>query len=129
MEVSDINAAIARAMGESQVTRYVVKNKSDKLVMGFRDGNVETREEAEAWIKQFGHVYPDDEGLCIESELAWPDYMNMTKHAARFLNWGIKRLPQDQFGIFENVSNSINFQQWMVSALHIMSPNRKHSSE
>lgn len=109
---SEMTKAIALAMGDTEVTRYVVHHADGSLVMAFMDGNVESRELAQGWIDRMANLGMDTEGWIVAPEQSWPDYINMTSHAARFINWGIQRLDASQL-------QSLQFQ-WAGGSVQAM---------
>ncbi len=117
MDTTIINEAIAMAMGDSKVMRYVVKAASGELVMAFMDGNVETREKAEAWIKEVKETTcSKTDGWWVDSQLAWPDYLNSTSHASRFINWGLRRA-RHELTNFESLPADYNVQNLLAGSL------------
>lgn len=98
MEAKLLNEMIAKAMGDSQVDRYIVVDQEGEVVMAFMDGNVETAEQAKAWIDSYG-TSPQQSKWQVVSQRAWPDYQNMTGHAARFINWAFAHLELDDFAV------------------------------
>lgn len=122
MEASFLNETIAKAMGDNKITRYVVRDGAGELVMAFMDGNLENPHDAQMWIQRLADQGANVTGLHVDSQEAWPDYLNMTRHAARFINWAFKNHPQCILRAFEVDVRGENFlnasvQSLMISAL------------
>lgn len=114
-----LNELIARAMGESQVERFVVMAKDGTLVTNFPSGNVETRERAQQWITELTpYTRSNVSEWKIVPEPAWPDYLNHTQHTARFIDWGIKHANQDELlDMHDAVGGLQTFQLTLASHL------------
>ena len=116
-EASVMNQAIAKAMGDSQIVRFVVQHGSGESLMAFMDENVECRETAQAWVDCIAEQGSDTNGWVIASERAWPDYLNMTSHAARFINWALPRLTPVQILALQNPSAGVRVQLLIAGML------------
>lgn len=115
-ETTKLNEAIAKRMGETKVIRYVI-HMNGELVMAFMDGNCYSMESAEQWLKDRGRLGSDVSGATVVSELAWPDYINETAHATRFINWALTKLTKTQIvSLCEEIPN-VNVQLRLAGML------------